>query len=154
MDSLQPHPNLSKLEIEDYNGITFPEWIGSLCKLKYLHIVLCESLQFLKAESLPLQLVELEIYGCRQLISVPGIQNLKSLVKLSVNYCENLCSFMDQSLDGGSLLGLTHLASLRILKISDCPKLQVLGDEFHPVEPCKIEVYNCPGLREWCLQHS
>ncbi|XP_078158976.1 putative disease resistance protein RGA3 isoform X2 [Carex rostrata] len=152
MDSLRPHPNLIKLRIEDYSGITFPEWIGRLCKLKYLYITLCESLQFLKAESLPLQLEELKINACRQLISVPGIQKLKSLAKLSINYCENLCSFMDQSLDGGSSLGLTHLASLRILKISNCFKLQVLGDELLPVD-CKIEVYNCPGLKEWCLQH-
>ncbi|XP_078158063.1 putative disease resistance RPP13-like protein 1 [Carex rostrata] len=160
MDSLHPHPNLTKLQISSYNGITFPEWIGSLCKLKYLKITSCHSLQFLKAELLPLELEELDIDRCHQLVSIPGIQKLKSLVKLSIDNCENLCSFMEPSLEltmgaregssGSSLLGLRNLASLRSLKISNCLKLKVLVDELLPVEPCKVEVTNCPGLLQWC----
>ncbi|XP_078158082.1 uncharacterized protein LOC144553755 [Carex rostrata] len=164
MASLQPHPNLTKLEIDGYNGITFPEWIGSLYKLKYLKITSCDSLQFLKEESLPLELEQLEICECYQLVSMPGIQNLKSLVKLFIRACENLCSFMEPSLEltmragvgsyGTSLLGLTNLPSLRSLKISDCEKLQVLVHELLPAEPCEVEVCDCPGLKEWCLQHK
>ncbi|XP_078158776.1 uncharacterized protein LOC144554321 [Carex rostrata] len=164
MVSLQPHPNLTKLEIYGYNGITFPEWIGSLCKLKYLKITSCYNLQFLKAESLPLELEQLEIWGCDQLVFMPGIQNLKSLVKLSISVCKNLCSFMEPSLEltmragvgsyGTSLLGLTNLPSLRSLQILACIKLQVLDHELPPAEPCKVEVFNCPGLKEWCLQHE
>ncbi|XP_078158079.1 putative disease resistance protein RGA4 [Carex rostrata] len=164
MVSLQPHPNLTKLQIDGYNGITFPEWIGSLCKLKYLKITSCDSLQFLKAESLPLELEQLKIWDCYSLVSMPGIQNLKSLVKLSIRHCQNLCSFMEPSLEltmragvgsyGTSLLGLTNLPSLRSLKISSCKKLQVLVHELLPAEPCKVEVSDCPGLKEWCVQHE
>ncbi|XP_078182279.1 disease resistance protein RGA2-like [Carex rostrata] len=162
MVSLQPHPNLSKLQI---HGITLPEWIGSLCKLKYLSISSCTSLQFLKAESLPLELEELEIIECNQLVSMPGILKLKSLSKLSIVKCQNLCSFiMEPALEltmgaqegsfVNALLGLTNLASLRSCRISNCFNLHLLGDELLPVEPCNVEVYNCPGLREWCLQHG
>ncbi|XP_078159122.1 putative disease resistance RPP13-like protein 1 isoform X1 [Carex rostrata] len=164
MVSLKPHPNLCKLKIIGYCGTTFPEWIGSLCKLKYLNITFCNGLQFLKAESLPLELEELEIYGCDQLESIPGIKKLKSLVKLSIDNCQNLHSFMEPSpelttcahegSDDSSLLGLTNLASLRSLEISNCLKLQVLADELLPIEPCKFEVSLCPGLRKWCLQHG
>ncbi|XP_078158191.1 putative disease resistance protein RGA3 [Carex rostrata] len=158
--SLQPHPNLSKLHIEGYSGITFPEWIGSLCKLKYFNINLCNSFQFLKAETLPLELHELEIAGCHQLVSMPGIQKLKSLVKLSISNCQNLCSFMEPSLEltmgaqEGSFLGLRNLVSLRSLKISSCFKLQVLADESLPLEFCKVKISNCPGLKQWCLQNG
>ncbi|XP_078159132.1 putative disease resistance protein At3g14460 isoform X2 [Carex rostrata] len=164
MGSLQPHANLKKLEIEGYNAITFPEWIDSLCNLKYLKITLCNNLQFLKAESLPLELEELRISECQQLVSIPGIQKLKSLVKLTIDNCENLSSFMEPSLEltmgawegssGSSLFGLTNLTSLKSLKISTCLKLQVLADELLPAEPCNVEVSDCPGLREWCLQHG
>ncbi|XP_078158822.1 disease resistance protein RGA2-like [Carex rostrata] len=163
MVSLQPHPNLSKLEIWGYSGIAFPEWIGSLCKLKFLSISFCNSLQSLKADSLPLELEELKIISCHQLESMPAIQKLKSLVKLSIENCGNVCSFMEPSLElimctldgsyGRSLLGLTNLASLRSLKIINCLKLQVLKDELPPVESCKVEVFNCPGLMKWCWQH-
>ncbi|XP_078158758.1 putative disease resistance RPP13-like protein 1 [Carex rostrata] len=164
MASLRPHPNLTKLEIGGCNCITFPEWIGSLCKLKYLKITSCDSLQFLKAESLPLELEQLEICGCYSLVSMPGIQNLKSLVKLSISFCQNLCSFMEPYLEltmragvgsyWTSLLGLTNLPSLRSLKISFCKKLQVSVHELLPAEPCKVEVWECRGLMEWCLQHG
>ncbi|XP_078158080.1 putative disease resistance protein RGA1 [Carex rostrata] len=164
MASLQPHPNLTKLEINGCNGIPFPEWIDSLCKLKYLKIEEWDSLQILKTESLPLELEQLEIWQCHQLVSMPGVQNLKSLVKLSIHHCQNLCSFMEPSLEltmrvgvgsyWTSLLGLTNLPSLRSLKISFCTKLQVLVHELLPAEPCEVEVRDCPGLKEWCLQHG
>ncbi|XP_078165025.1 putative disease resistance protein RGA1 [Carex rostrata] len=156
MVSLQPHPNLSKLKIYGYGGVTFPEWIGSLCKLKYLNFTLCYSLTYLIEESLPLELEELEISRCDELVSMPGIENLKSLVKLSIDNCQNLRSFMVTFSYWSPLLGLTNLASLRSLKISNCFKLQVLADELLPVEvePCNVEISNCPGLRDWCLQHG
>ncbi|XP_078158104.1 putative disease resistance protein RGA4 [Carex rostrata] len=165
MVNLQPHHNLSKLQIWGYGGITFPEWMGSLCKLKYLSITLCNSLQFLKAESLPLQLEEMKIYDCNHLVSISGIQKLQSLVKLTIGYCQNLCSFIieppleltmcpRESSYGSSSLGLTNLASLRSLQISNCFRLQAFVDEALPVEPCNVEVSNCPGLRQWCLQRG
>ncbi|XP_078159134.1 putative disease resistance protein At3g14460 [Carex rostrata] len=147
MASLQPHPNLRKLKIDHYSGNTFPEWIGSLCKLKYLNISCCNSLQFLKAESLPLALENLAIFGCHQLVSISGMEKLKSLVKFCIDSCKKLCSIFGPPLEmsmsaqdgshGSSLLGLRNLA-----------------DEWHPVEPCKVEVYKCGGLEQWCLQHG
>jgi Leucine-rich repeat (LRR) protein len=191
MASLQPHPNLRELRINGYGSITFAEWIGnpipcasleriviydcknltflpfgSLYKLKYLDVSYCDSLQFLRAESLPLGLQELKVFECSALISVPGIQKLKSLVKLSIIGCGNLQWLLInaepsvapmmhtyESSSPSSLLGLRNLNLLRSLSILRCPKLQLLGDELLCIESCEVEVGNCPLVMEWCLQH-
>ncbi|XP_078159126.1 putative disease resistance protein RGA4 isoform X2 [Carex rostrata] len=139
MSSLQPHPNLRKLKIDGYDGNTFPEWIGSLCKLKFLHISYCNSLQFLKADSLPLALRKLVIVGCNQLVSISGMQKLRSLVQVSIKDCGKLCSFLGPSLEGsqGSSSNITNF-----------------WNKWRPAEPCKVEVYLCPGLEQWCLHHA
>ncbi|KAJ1691071.1 hypothetical protein LUZ63_015226 [Rhynchospora breviuscula] len=123
MDHLQPHPKLKELHIMFYPGKTFSDWIGDptscaslesvvldncnniaflpfdrLYKLKYLKIKKLDGLQFILAEALPLCLEEMEINSCLSLISVSGIQRLKSLVKLSITECRKL-RFLDRSGD-------------------------------------------------------
>ncbi|KAJ1685384.1 hypothetical protein LUZ63_016774 [Rhynchospora breviuscula] len=136
MGTLQPHPNLKELEINDYCGLTFPEWFGNptLCaslekimlyccksitflpfgsfeKLKHLHISGCSSLQFIQEQSLPLALERIEIFRCQSLISVTGIERLKSLVKLYVYHCRNLY-WLDPSVNTG------------IITVVHCPKVK------------------------------
>ncbi|KAJ1699452.1 hypothetical protein LUZ63_007964 [Rhynchospora breviuscula] len=127
---LKHHSNLEKLEIHGYDSCTFPCWIenttllesivlkfcqatflpfGGLHKLKHLKI---EGLQFIQEDALPLMLEEIEISECYDLISVTGIQRLKSLVKLSINGCWELC-WLDHCWDSKTCT----------ITVTECPKL-------------------------------
>ncbi|KAJ4769936.1 Disease resistance protein (CC-NBS-LRR class) family [Rhynchospora pubera] len=137
---LKPHPKLKELRIQNYNECTFSDWIGNptscaslesvvlkhcpeitflpfgdLYKLKHLKVEECHSLQFIQKESLPLMLEEIEINHCGILISVSGIQRLKSLVNLHITNCSNLrwLESLDRSRD---------LETYKI-EISMCPQL-------------------------------
>ncbi|KAJ4789027.1 Disease resistance protein (CC-NBS-LRR class) family [Rhynchospora pubera] len=130
--------DLEVLKISDYNGRTFPDCFGDatycgflkrielysckfiqvlpfggLCKLNYLEIKNCSSLQLINEESLPLLLEEIKISNCDNLISVTGIQRLNSLVRLEIADCMNLCT-LDPSRKEGCIY------------VSRCPKLREL----------------------------
>ncbi|KAJ3697295.1 hypothetical protein LUZ61_001000 [Rhynchospora tenuis] len=136
MVRLQAHPNLKELNIQNYRGSKFPAWIGnptlctslesielfecnfvtflpfgSLYNLKYLKIWWCSSLQFIQAESLPLLLEEIDIFDCKRLKSVMGLQRLKSLVKLDITDCRKLHL-------------LDHCWTTCIITVDSCPKLR------------------------------
>ncbi|KAJ4753518.1 Disease resistance protein (CC-NBS-LRR class) family [Rhynchospora pubera] len=132
---LKPHPNLKKLEIHDYRSRTFPCWIenptlllesivlkycqatflpfGGLHKLKHLKLEFCYLLQIIQEDSLPLMLEEIKISKCHNLISVTGIQRLKSLVKLDINNCSKLC-WLDHCWDSKTCT----------ITVTRCPKLR------------------------------
>ncbi|KAJ3687519.1 hypothetical protein LUZ61_016683 [Rhynchospora tenuis] len=165
--------NLHELEIKHYIGHLFPDWIGnpticiilksikliqckfitilpfgSLDKLKYLRISGCSSLQFIHEESLPLALEEIEISHCQSLISVSGINRLKSLVKLEITICKELC-FLDHCQD----------MEMCIITVSWCPKLRewclqhdIDYHEGAELDDCGTKLL--PDVNEYSLQAS
>ncbi|KAJ3699956.1 hypothetical protein LUZ61_003661 [Rhynchospora tenuis] len=139
--SLEPHHNLKELEIHEYFSPTFPRWIenrtllesivlnsstisflpfGGLRKLKHLKIEYCYSLPIIQEDSLPLMLEEIEISGCRNLISVTGIQRLESLVKLDIKDCRNLL-WLDHCWDSKTCT----------ITVTGCPKLREWPPQQH-----------------------
>ncbi|KAJ4765895.1 Disease resistance protein (CC-NBS-LRR class) family [Rhynchospora pubera] len=135
---LQPHPNLKEIQIESYQGLTFPDWFGnptldaslerivlSSCesitflpfggfeKLKHLHISGCTSLQFIHEQFLPLALEEIMIKDCKSLLSVKGIEKLKSLIKLDIRDC-NILYWLDPC------------GNTDIITVVRCPKVRDL----------------------------
>ncbi|KAJ4776689.1 Disease resistance protein (CC-NBS-LRR class) family [Rhynchospora pubera] len=112
---LQPHPNLKELQMEGYPGLEFSSWIrnpslcasleqiklidynyiaslpfGGLYNLKYLKLDSCFNMKVIREGSLPLVLEVIDIWNCKNLTCVPGIQGLCFLVKFDIVDCMQL----------------------------------------------------------------
>lgn len=133
LDSLRPHTNLKELDIFDYPGTEFPDWLGdySFCNLVSLQLKGCKycyklpplgqlpmlkELHIVKFEGL----VSLgsEFYGNRTCVtgSFPALEILRIE---SMSAWEKWCSDADNEL--GSSRAFCHL---RELYIESCPKLK------------------------------
>ncbi|KAJ3678628.1 hypothetical protein LUZ60_002431 [Juncus effusus] len=184
LENLQPHPNLKHIEIWNYNGCTFPKWMGGpsscasleelhLCdcleitylpfanigSLKHLKLLSCYSIQRISRESLPSQLQSLIIFQCSSLLTITELADLEFLVELEIQHCERLASFPFELLSERRCLkssssGLQNLSPLKKMKIRYCPELQLVVNEVVPSVQCNIEISDCEGLKEWCLQHK
>ncbi|KAB1206347.1 Disease resistance protein RGA2 [Morella rubra] len=106
LEWLQPHPNLKKLTLEHYHGVTFPNWLFSL-----------------------INLVDLKLDGCRKLQYLPPLSQLPSLKSLSLLWLEDL----DYILDSGnsnmfsassSSTPFAYWPSLREIYLYSCPKFK------------------------------
>ncbi|KAJ3678629.1 hypothetical protein LUZ60_002432 [Juncus effusus] len=184
LQSLQPHPNLKHLYIYSYGNSIFPGWMGdplscaslekmciifctnithlpfgSLKSLKWLQIVACTTLQAISRDFLPSQLETLEMVSCSSLLSVTGLEDLESLDALVIDMCDKLKYFPFELISEersyqSSSTGLKNLSPPKKVNIIGCPSLQLAENEVVPSVHCKIEIYCCPGLEEWCLRHN
>ncbi|KAJ3696653.1 hypothetical protein LUZ61_000358 [Rhynchospora tenuis] len=153
LESLQPHRNLKRLAISNYPGNMLPAWMGdsSLCaSLQTINLHFCynlcslsfgnlgalrnfrlwgpEGLSSLPEDSLPPQLEKLDIYNGYNLISMPVLLRLVSLVELRISSCYKLRPFvMESDHDTKGWL---------------------------PPTSCSVEIQDCPLLKDWCLQQG
>ncbi|KAB1226536.1 Disease resistance protein RGA2 [Morella rubra] len=129
LEWLQPHPNLKKLTLEHYHGVTFPNWLFSL-----------------------INLVDLKLDGCRKLQYLPPLSQLPSLKSLSLLWLEDL----DYILDSGnsnmfsassSSTPFAYWPSLREIYLYSCPKFKgwCRRDGFRPNNH-DLMIQNCPML--------
>ncbi|KAG1348197.1 putative disease resistance RPP13-like protein 1 [Cocos nucifera] len=162
---LQPHANLKRLHIYRYGGSRFPKWMGnpsSFASLQEISISKCENIR-----SLPLyvhdSLEMVDIFGCRQLSSIPGLHNLHLLTDLKIWNCPQLQLLSEEGLPSKLenlyiekcmqltlLSGMQNLTSLKKLIIRFCPKLQIMAEGQLSSMPHDVEIVDCPGLVNWC----
>ncbi|KAJ3696627.1 hypothetical protein LUZ61_000332 [Rhynchospora tenuis] len=146
LESLQPHANLKQLALSEYPGNMLPAWMGdplvcaslqtiniyycinlsslsfgNLFSLKNFGLSGCKGLSSLHEGSLPSQLEKLDIDMCDNLVSMPVLLRLLSLVELKISRCPKLRSFVMET-DGDANYWLPP-ASCSI-KIWDCPLLK------------------------------
>ncbi|XP_058724349.1 putative disease resistance RPP13-like protein 1 [Vicia villosa] len=131
LDSLQPHTNLKELEIYDYPGTEFPDWLGDyyFCNMVSLKLKGCKycyklpplgQLPMLKE----LQIIKFggvmsvgsEFYGNRTSVSTDFFPALEILRIESLSTWENWCPDADN-------VGTRAFCHLREFYIENCPKL-------------------------------
>ncbi|KAF9592358.1 hypothetical protein IFM89_014528 [Coptis chinensis] len=126
LESVENLHNLSYLRITGFDEVeTLPEApLRNLTRLQELEIYDCDKLKRLPTELENLSTVTiLFIVNCGGLESLTeGLRNLTSLKELRVGECLSLKSLSESSLQ--------HLIALQILKIWDCPELEIMSVDF------------------------
>ncbi|GKV38002.1 hypothetical protein SLEP1_g45960 [Rubroshorea leprosula] len=121
---LKPPPNLRNLTIEYYGGKKCPSWMEPNL-----------------SESFSLNnLVDLKIFRCKKLKSIPIMSRLSSLQQLQIEDCLELTRIGDGA--------FAFPAFLRQLRIWSCPRLETIGDSISTLT-CLEELYltECEDLR-------
>ncbi|KAG8646207.1 hypothetical protein MANES_10G133695v8 [Manihot esculenta] len=152
LNSIQPYQSLSSLSITSFGGRKFPSWLG---------------------EPSFSGMVQVQLWKCRQMTSLPPLGRLKSLKKLSIGdmsgvkevgvefYEDDSCFSCLEELEIGSMgewelwawskgLGedtLPKFPKLRQLRIENCPKLVGKLPTFLPSLE-NLFIHDCPLLVE------
>ncbi|GLT64768.1 hypothetical protein SLA2020_372390 [Shorea laevis] len=116
LEGLRPHPNLPRLVIHDYGGKNLPSWM-------------LRSNELFSPNNF--NLVELEILFCKMLNSIPVINGLSFLERLSIIGCSGLTTIAD---------GAFEKMSLEEITILSCPKLESLGATRLPLGLKELEI--------------
>lgn len=127
LETLQPSPNLTLLDIHGYKGTRFPQWLSSNAMLE--------------------NLVCINLSHCGNCSELPPFRRLLSLRDLNV-WKMNLIQFLDS---GSSHQGELPRGFIRLktLRIGHLPNLERLSKgEGSEVFPClsKLCIHNCPKL--------
>ena len=124
LEALQPHANLSSLEILCYHDKEFPPWVREMTGY---------------GGSPFSNLVRLIIYRCYGLEHLPtSLKNLIALKQLIILYCENAVSFPNH---------LECLTSLQELRLIRCNKMEnIIADIAPLVNLRKVNIARCPNM--------
>ncbi|GAU47687.1 hypothetical protein TSUD_245770 [Trifolium subterraneum] len=123
LEVLQPHSNLKRLQIDEYEGLLLPSWISILSNL-----------------------VSLKLWNCKNCVRLPSIGKLQSLKTLTLFNMDNIKYLDDECHDG---MEVRIFPSLEELILSNLPNIEGLlkverGDMF----PClsDLSISDCPKL--------
>ncbi|XP_028755805.1 putative disease resistance RPP13-like protein 1 [Neltuma alba] len=119
LGNLQPHWDLEDLEIRNYRGTIFPDWLGSHC---YLNMTM------------------LQLVGCKNCCMLPTLGRLPALKELRINGLNGVKIIGDELLKGDDCASIIPFPSLEVLDFSSMtsweqwhsinmeafPKLQIL----------------------------
>ncbi|GLT37350.1 hypothetical protein SLA2020_116710 [Shorea laevis] len=121
---LKPPPNLRNLTIERYGGEKCPSWVEPSL-----------------SESFSLNnLVDLKIFFCEKLKSIPILSGLSSLQQLEITHCRELTRIGDGA--------CAFPASLSRLSIQVCPRLETIGDSVSTLTCLEeLDLLGCEDLR-------
>ncbi|KAL7219143.1 hypothetical protein ACSBR2_012256 [Camellia fascicularis] len=125
LESLEPHPNVEELFIDNYRGAHFPLWMG---------------------DSILKNIVSIVLRGCRNCLELPAFGQLPSLRRLEISRMDYV-EYIDNYFPGGS--PVRGFPALEELHISELPNLVGLSrEEGRELLPClhKIKIDNCPKL--------
>ncbi|CAL5336666.1 unnamed protein product [Camellia sinensis] len=125
LESLEPHPNVEKLVIDNYRGAYFPLWIR---------------------ESIFKNIISIELRSCRNCLVLPAFGQLPSLRQLDISEMDYV-EYIDNYFPGGG--PVRGFPALEELHISELPNLVGLSrEEGRELLPClhKIKIDNCPKL--------
>nr|QVT92257.1 RGA-B1-1 [Solanum chacoense] len=150
LDGLQPHPNLKTLEVWNYLGTKFPSWfseelipnlvklilsgckrckeIPSLGQLKFLRHLELVGFHELECIGPALYGVEISNIGSSSIIQV--FPSLKELV------LEDMSSLIEWK---GAEVGVRMSPGLEKLRITDCPLLKSIPNQFEILRELRIE---------------
>jgi hypothetical protein len=180
VNALEPHPELEMLDIYDYKGTMYPNWITYLTKLKRLRLDSChklerlpplgklpflETLEIVRAYSLKkvgVEFVGIESNNKKDKGSTSSLvlfPKLKSLTFWGLKEWEEWDGIGGKREEGG---GVTIMPCLESLTIEDCPKLKALPNflETTPLQDLRIDcrisnwmtLTTSPGLKQIGLQ--
>ncbi|GKB69615.1 CC-NBS-LRR resistance protein, partial [Tanacetum coccineum] len=159
LEGLQTHAIVKSLTIENFSSDCFPEWVMNMSTNiggKWIHLD---------------KLVDVKLSGCRNVLSLPMVSNLRLLRDLVLSDMDSLTSLsssvglgssepLSPSLKTLRLSGMRSLEKwtdattnsstmislvLETLTIENCPKI-VLLDEHDPHPLVKLEIWNCTNL--------
>nr|UBY07409.1 NBS-LRR disease resistance protein [Dasypyrum villosum] len=140
-EGLCPPKGLEKLELRQYSGVRYPNWMvgrqnGGLKCLQVLKLWKC-SLGLAPVFEVFTRLRVLSLEACNWVTLPDNIVNLKLLKKLSIENCENIQSLpvLPQALEELSIDNCPNIQSLEVLPLSlmklsiiDCPKFKSLAE--------------------------
>ncbi|CAL5394450.1 unnamed protein product [Camellia sinensis] len=125
LESLEPHPNVEELFIDDYRGAHFPLWMR---------------------DSILKNTVSIELCSCRNCLVLPAFGQLPSLQRLYISEMDYL-EYIDNYFPGES--PVRGFPALEVLSISKLPNLVGLSrEEGRELLPClhEINIHTCPKL--------
>ncbi|KAL7250455.1 hypothetical protein ACSBR1_012464 [Camellia fascicularis] len=125
LESLEPHPNVEKLVIDNYRGAYFPLWMR---------------------DSILKNIVSVALHSCRNCLERPAFGQLPSLRGLEISEMDYV-KYIDNYFPGGG--PVRGFSSLKALVISEFPNLVGLSrEEGRELLPClhRINIHNCPKL--------
>ncbi|KAJ8770870.1 hypothetical protein K2173_021785 [Erythroxylum novogranatense] len=82
LGGLQPHPDVERISLYGYGGMSFPDWLGDWCFTK---------------------LVSLELAGCQHCLSLPQLGHMVSLKYLTIREFNELVVIDDEFLENAHL---------------------------------------------------
>ncbi|XP_078179391.1 putative disease resistance protein RGA4 isoform X2 [Carex rostrata] len=121
---LEPSREIKRIWIEGYNGSKFPSWVS-------------ES-SFRKLETLKLS-------NCKVCVNLPQVAKLpqiKNLYLMGLDMVEDLDELVGESADSGGF------QSLKLLHLSDMPKLEKWFSNGSLTNLCDLYISNCPNLAQ------
>ncbi|XP_028073414.1 putative disease resistance protein RGA3 [Camellia sinensis] len=125
LESLEPHPNVEELFIDNYRGAHFPPWMG---------------------DSIFKNVVSIELRSCTNCLVLPAFGQLPSLRRLEISKMDYV-EYIDNYFPGGS--PVRGFPALEVLHISKLPNLVGLSrEEGRELLPClhEIIIHTCPKL--------
>ncbi|KAM3741358.1 hypothetical protein ACB098_08G170900 [Castanea mollissima] len=132
LNNLQPHTSLTKLVIKNYNGTSFPNWIGdsSFSNITVVHLNSCRNCSSLPSLGQLPSLQDLFVFGFDEVVTVDAdfygsgsytitpFQSLKILRFAAMSKWEKWSPYHGEGEDEGGAF-----PSLQKLYLVECPKL-------------------------------
>ncbi|KAH9750158.1 putative disease resistance protein [Citrus sinensis] len=117
-------------------------------RLEYLRLSYCEGLVKLPQSSLSLSsLREIEIYGCRSLVSFPEVALPSKLKKIEISSCDALKSLPEAWMCDTN-------SSLEILEISGCDSLTYIAGVQLPPSLKRLKICHCDNIRTLTVEEG
>ncbi|KAL4612496.1 hypothetical protein ACB092_08G203700 [Castanea dentata] len=154
LNNLQPHTSLTKLVIKNYNGTSFPNWIGdsSFSNITVVHLNSCRNCSSLPSLGQLPSLQDLFVFGFDEVVTVDAdfygsgsytitpFQSLKILRFEAMSKWEKWSPYYGEGEDEGGVF-----PSLQELYLVECPKLSGSLPKHLP-SLTKLEIKECEQL--------
>ncbi|KAM3693508.1 hypothetical protein ACJW31_08G172700 [Castanea mollissima] len=169
LNNLQPHTSLTKLVIKNYNGTSFPNWIGdsSFSNITVVHLNSCRNCSSLPSLGQLPSLQDLFVFGFDEVVTVDAdfygsgsytitpFQSLKILRFEAMSKWEKWSPYHGEGEDEGGVF-----PSLQELYLEKCPKLSGSLPKYLPsltflqineCEQLESSLPTAPSIRELLL---
>ncbi|KAL4612488.1 hypothetical protein ACB092_08G202900 [Castanea dentata] len=154
LNNLQPHTSLTKLVIKNYNGTSFPNWIGdtSFSNITVVHLNSCRNCSSLPSLGQLPSLQDLFVFGFDEVVTVDAdfygsasytitpFQSLKILRFEAMSKWEKWSPYHGEGEDEGGVF-----PSLQELYLVECPKLSGSLPKHLP-SLTELEIKECEQL--------
>ncbi|KAK9713876.1 hypothetical protein RND81_06G056500 [Saponaria officinalis] len=149
LDGLQPHPNITSLELKNFYGLMFPSWmmrmavvskngsnptpLNNITSLKLRNCRRCQTLpklgqlpclKYLTLSKLDIECIEIDFYGVPQYQSNSSVKHASfpSLTKLEISKCHSLKAWVSSP----SREATNVFPCLEVLRVTNCPGLETM----------------------------